>query len=63
MELSKKKCAYCKRKIEKGDELFKNMKNLRFVVARKKAFCCLEHMKSYEKSLLKKCYDGRRCCG
>ena len=64
MNLLKKKCEYCKEKIEKGKEVFRNVKDPVFVGTKKKAFCCEEHVDSYEsevKEHCKKCRGG--CCG
>ena len=63
MSLFRKKCEYCKRKIEKDKEIFKNVKNPIFVGTREKAFCCLEHADAYEQEVnnAKKCGGG--CCG
>lgn len=63
MELFKKKCEYCKKKIEKGKEVFKDVKDPVFVGTREKAFCCSEHANSYigEVNNTKKCGSG--CCG
>jgi hypothetical protein len=64
MSLFRKKCAYCGEKIEKGNELFKDVKDPAFVGTRKKAFCCSEHAKDYEESLSKSCCgSGGSCCG
>ena len=66
MSLFKKKCEYCKEKIDKGKELFRDVKNPVFVGTRKKAFCCEEHADSYEKKLeeyMKNPKQSGGCCG
>ena len=66
MSLFKKKCEYCREKIEKGKEAFKDVKIPGFIGTRKKAFCCSNHADGYEKELeghLKKPRKGGGCCG
>ena len=65
MSLLKKKCEYCKKKIEKGKEVFKDVKVSGFIGTREKAFCCSEHGGNYERELeehLKKPKSGGGCC-
>jgi len=63
MSLFKKKCEYCKEKIGRGKEIFRNVKDPVFVGTKKKAFCCGEHADLYEEESknAKKCTSG--CCG
>lgn len=67
MNLFKKKCEYCRKKIEKQKEIMKDVKTPGFVGTKEKAFCCSGHANSYEKELeehlknSKKC--GGSCCG
>jgi len=64
MSLFKKECSYCRNKIEKGQELFRNVKDPAFVGTRQKAFCCSEHADNYETEIeehMKKS-KGRSCC-
>jgi hypothetical protein len=64
MSLFKKKCEYCRKKIE-GKEIFKNVKVSGFIGTHPKAFCCSDHADGYEKELeqhLKKSKCGG-CCG
>lgn len=65
MSLFRKKCEYCKRKIDKGKEIFRDVKVPLFVGTREKAFCCLEHANNYEKEAdsKKKSKCGKSCCG
>lgn len=66
MSLLKKKCEYCKEKVEKGKEEFKEVKVPGLVGTRKKAFCCSDHVDGYEKEVeehLKKPHSGGGCCG
>ncbi len=66
MGLFKKECGYCKKKIEKGQEIFRNVKILGFIGTREKAFCCSEHADAYEQEMREhatntKCRSS--CCG
>ncbi len=63
MGLFKKKCNYCKKKIDKGEEVFRNVKDPVFVGTKQKAFCCKEHADNYESEVnnAKKCKSS--CCG
>ena len=66
MALFRKKCEYCKEKIDKGSEVFKEVKDPVFVGVKKRAFCCGEHANSYVKEVeefLKKSKCGKSCCG
>ncbi len=66
MSLFKKKCEYCRKKIEKGKEIFRDVKIPGFIGTREKAFCCFEHAESYEKEVNKhlKLSKGKAgCCG
>lgn len=62
MSIFRKKCEYCRKKIEKGQEVFRDVKNPVFVGTREKAFCCSEHADAYEKEInnIKKCRSS--CC-
>lgn len=64
MSLFKKKCEYCKEKIDKGKEIFRNVKDTVFIGTKQRAFCCGEHADSYEKEV-KDCCKGSKggCCG
>lgn len=62
MGLFKKKCEYCKKKIEKNHEVFRAIKDSAFVGTREKPFCCENHADSFEEeSKGKSCGGG--CCG
>ncbi len=64
MELFKKKCSYCDKKIEKGTEVFKEVKDPAFNGTKRKAFCCNVCVKSYEENFSKSCCgSGGGCCG
>jgi len=65
MGLFKKKCEYCKKKIEKGEEVFRDIKDPAFVGTREKAFCSEEHADSYEAEAgdSEGCGSGGGCCG
>ena len=49
MTLFKKKCQYCGIKIEKGKEIFTEVKVPEFKEKVKKAFCSQEHAELYKK--------------
>ncbi|PIO07349.1 hypothetical protein COU59_03415 [Candidatus Pacearchaeota archaeon CG10_big_fil_rev_8_21_14_0_10_34_12] len=67
MSLLKKKCAYCGNKIDRGREVFRDVKIIGFVGTKRKPFISKEHADSYEKEIeeylknQKKC--GGSCCG
>lgn len=66
MSLFRKKCEYCKKKIEKGKEIFRNVKIPGFIGIRERAFCSQEHVNSYEKEIeehAKNSKCGSSCCG
>lgn len=66
MGLLRKKCEFCREKIEKGNEIFRNVKIPGFIGTRQKAFCCHEHANAYEqetRDYLKKSKCGKSCCG
>ena len=65
MNLFRNKCEYCKEKIEKRQEIFRDVKIPGFIGTRKKAFCCNEHAESYKQAIeehLKKSKSGGSCC-
>jgi len=51
MSLFKKKCEYCKEKIEKGEEVFEKVKVPEFIDPKIKAFCSKEHAELYKKCI------------
>ena len=62
MGLFRKKCEYCKQKIEKNQEVLRDIKDPAFIGTREKTFCCENNANSYEKeSKGKSCGGG--CCG
>lgn len=63
MGLFKKKCEYCKKKIEKGQEIFRDVKDPIFVGTKEKVFCCSEHADSYECEVGNMKGSGGGCCG
>jgi len=65
MNLFRKKCEYCKEKIENGKELFRDVKDPAFIRTRKKTFCCKEHADNFESDVKECCKNskGRGCCG
>lgn len=60
MGLFRKKCEYCRNKIEKGKEVFRNVKVAGMHGTLNRAFCSEEHANLYEKENKKKCGG---CCG
>ncbi len=67
MNIFRKKCEYCNEKIDKGEEVFDNVKVPGFIGTKKRAFCCEEHVKVYKKEvdeyLEKSKSFGGSCCG
>lgn len=63
MGLFKKKCEYCKEKVDKGKGAFRDVKDPVFVGTKKKTFCSEGHADLYEEESknAKKCSSG--CCG
>jgi len=63
MVLFKKKCGYCKEKINKGSERIRDVKDPVFTGTVKMPFCSEGHADSYEAESknAKKCTSG--CCG
>ena len=51
MSLLKKKCFYCGTKIEKGKEVFEEVKVPEFTGTCLKAFCSEEHAELYKKNV------------
>jgi hypothetical protein len=48
MGLFKKKCAYCNKKINKGDEILAEVKVPEFINKVTRAFCSPEHVELYK---------------
>jgi len=61
MSLFRKKCEYCKEIINKGEEVFKNVKDPVFIRKRQKAFCCSEHAGGYEREIEEYMKNSKRC--
>ncbi|GEM_PF-761232 len=51
MSLFKKKCTYCGKKINKGEEVFEEVKVPEFTGIRLRAFCSKEHAELYKKNV------------
>ena len=51
MVLFKKKCAYCKERIEKGEEVWAEVKDPVFVELKLKPFCSFLHAELYKKNM------------
>jgi len=60
MGLFKKKCAYCNKKINKGDEILVEVKDPAFIDKVIRAFCSLEHVTLY-KQYVKNIPRGNSC--
>jgi len=65
MGLFKKKCEYCREKIDKDGEIRKDVKVPGFVGTRQKVFCSDGHANNYEKEVEEHCKKskGASCCG
>ncbi len=66
VNLFRRKCEYCKSKIDKGSEIKRNVKVLGFIGTYLKYFCCSEHADNYEKETeqcMKNSKHGENCCG
>jgi hypothetical protein len=66
IKMFRKKCAYCGTKIEKGEEVFRDVRTPGFIGTEKKAFISEEHADKYGKEVeeyLKKPKQGGGCCG
>ncbi len=66
MNLFRKKCVYCRNKIDKDKEIKKNVKIPGFVGTHPKNFCSEEHSSNYEKECeehLKNSKGRGGCCG
>ena len=64
--LFRKECGYCKTKINKGEEVFRYVKDPVFIDKRQKAFCCSAHADGYEKEIkeyMKNSKSCSSCCG
>lgn len=56
----RKKCKYCKEKINKGEEVWEKVKVPEFTGLRIRAFCSREHAEFYKKNI--KGTPVRKCC-
>ncbi len=66
MGLFKKKCTYCRNKIDKNKEVKRDVKVPGFTGTHPKHFCNEGHASSYEKEIeehAKKPKSGGGCCG
>ncbi len=65
MGLFREKCDYCREKIDKGKEKFRDVKVPGFLGTKRKAFCSNEHADNYEKEVKEHCKSsqGGGCCG
>jgi hypothetical protein len=51
MGLFRKKCTYCKKKINKGEEFWERVKVPEFIEKKLRAFCSQEHAELYKKKV------------
>ncbi len=66
MDLFKKKCQYCRNKIDKGKEIKKDVKIPGLLGTHPKNFCSEKHYDNYEKEVeehLKNSKTIGSCCG
>lgn len=65
MVLFKKKCGFCNKRIEKGKEFFKEVKDPVYTEKITKAFCCSGCAKHYEEKTQDNCCGNKDggCCG
>lgn len=64
MNLFKKRCMYCREKIEKGQEKFTEVKVPGYVGTFDKPFCSDEHANSYKKEINEQLKNSKSsCCG
>lgn len=65
MSLFKKKCTYCRKKIDKGSEVKRDVKLPEFHGTHSKNFCSKKHADLFEKEIEEKmkCKTGGSCCG
>ncbi len=65
MGLFAKKCEYCRTKIEKGNEIKKDVKVPGYVGTHPKNFCCEEHVEKYVEEINNRPQQkgGGGCCG
>lgn len=66
MNLFKKKCEYCRTKIQKEKEIKRNVKVPGYIGTHPKNFCSEEHIEKYEHELeeyIKRPKKGGGCCG
>ncbi len=63
--LFKKKCTYCREKIEKEQEEFREVKIPGYVGTFNKPFCSKEHANKYEEEIrnIPQSKSGGGCCG
>ena len=57
-----KKCEYCRKKIDKGQEYRASIKIPGEIGTHEKIFCCEEHAKEYQKEINRRVGGGGGCC-
>jgi hypothetical protein len=66
MSLFRKKCTYCGKKIERRQEVIRDVKIPGFIGTRERAFCSEEHAANYQEEIREKEKQSSRsacCCG
>ncbi|MBC8500381.1 MAG: hypothetical protein ISS25_03840 [Nanoarchaeota archaeon] len=64
MSLFRKKCMYCREKIDKGQEQFANIKIIGYVGTFNRPFCSEEHINKYNEEIKNRSQKkGGCCCG
>lgn len=65
MEIFKKKCTHCRKKIEKGNEIKRNVKIPEFAGTHSKNFCSENHANLHEQEIKSKSEKSKKscCCG
>ena len=62
MKIFKSRCTYSRLKIERGKEIFSEIKIPEFKEKKKRPFCCKEHIKLYELEMENKKSCNKGCC-
>lgn len=62
MGLFRKKCEYCKSKIDRGKEIFRDVKDPVFIGTKEKSFCSFDHADYYEEESMNAKKSSGGCC-
>ena len=63
MGLFRKKCGYCRNKIEKDSSVKEKVKVLEFLGLCEKYFCCNSCLRNYKKTVEEKTENVKKCGG